>query len=122
MEKCLKEALGVVTCGDLYRERAACMHVMTPNTSRWLIKVRTGTGLGELRESRNYLRIIALALELLLSTWPVALLYAITYTKSMYSPVCVICLSRVRNYCRHLSGLAAPIMTSPRSKRRQQGS
>lgn len=41
MEKCLKEALGVVTCGDLYRKRAACMHVMTPNTSRWMIKVRT---------------------------------------------------------------------------------
>lgn len=39
-EKCLREAVGVVTCGDLFRERAACLHVMTPHTSRWLIKVR----------------------------------------------------------------------------------
>lgn len=38
-EKCLREAMGVVTCGDLFRERAACLHVMTPHTSRWLIKV-----------------------------------------------------------------------------------
>lgn len=53
MEKCLKEALGVVTCGDLYHMRAACMHVMTPNTSHWLIKVRTR----ELCESPDYLRI-----------------------------------------------------------------
>lgn len=39
-EKCLREALGVVTAGDLFRERAACLHVMTPHTARWLIKVR----------------------------------------------------------------------------------
>lgn len=38
-EKCLREAIGVVTCGDLFRERAACLHIMTPHTSRWLIKV-----------------------------------------------------------------------------------
>lgn len=38
-EKCLREALGVVTAGDLFRERAACLHVMTPHTGRWLIKV-----------------------------------------------------------------------------------
>lgn len=39
-EKCLREAIDVITCGDLFRERAACMHVMTPRMSRWLIKVR----------------------------------------------------------------------------------
>ncbi|CAM9394134.1 unnamed protein product [Scytosiphon promiscuus] len=41
-EKCLREAMGVVTCGDLFRERAACLHVMTPHTSKWLIKVSLG--------------------------------------------------------------------------------
>ncbi|CAM9372434.1 unnamed protein product, partial [Hapterophycus canaliculatus] len=41
-EKCLREAVGVVTCGDLFRERAACLHVMTPHMSRWLIKVSLG--------------------------------------------------------------------------------
>lgn len=40
-EKCLRDAMGVVTCGDLFRERAACMHVMTPHTTRWLLKVQT---------------------------------------------------------------------------------
>lgn len=39
-EKCLREAMGVVTCGDLFRERASCLQVMTPRTSKWLIKVR----------------------------------------------------------------------------------
>ncbi|CAM9285164.1 unnamed protein product [Laminaria digitata] len=43
-EKCLREAIGVVTCGDLFRERAACLHIMTPHTSQWLIKVSLGVG------------------------------------------------------------------------------
>lgn len=37
--------MGVLTCGDLFRERAACLHVMTPHTSRWLIKVHEILGL-----------------------------------------------------------------------------
>ncbi|CAN0465469.1 unnamed protein product [Ectocarpus sp. 12 AP-2014] len=41
-EKCLREALGVVTCGDLFRERGSVIHVMTPHTSRWLIKASLG--------------------------------------------------------------------------------
>ncbi|CAM9252913.1 unnamed protein product [Ectocarpus fasciculatus] len=41
-EKCLREALGVVTCGDLFRERASVIHVMTSHTSRWLIKASLG--------------------------------------------------------------------------------
>ncbi|CAM9656177.1 unnamed protein product [Ectocarpus sp. 6 AP-2014] len=41
-EKCLREALGVVTCGDLFRERGSVIHVMTPHTSQWLIKASLG--------------------------------------------------------------------------------
>eukprot|EP00752_Nemacystus_decipiens_P001960 g1886.t1 len=46
-EKCLREALGVFTAGDLFRERAACLHVMTAHTAQWLIKVSLGIASAE---------------------------------------------------------------------------
>ncbi|CAM9271352.1 unnamed protein product, partial [Choristocarpus tenellus] len=37
-EKCLREALGVSTCGQLLERRAAILHLFTTHTARWLLE------------------------------------------------------------------------------------